>query len=38
MNNIFEKAYFGKPYLNGECCYAFSPIISTKEDGGNNTS
>lgn len=28
-----EKGLFIEPYLNGECCYSFSPIISTKGDG-----
>ena len=28
-----EKGLFVEPYLNGECCYSFSPIVSTKEDG-----
>ena len=28
-----EKKLFVEPYLNGECCYSFSPIVSTKEDG-----
>ena len=28
-----EKGLFCEPYLNGECRYSFSPIISTLEDG-----
>lgn len=28
-----EKGLFVEPYLNGECSYSFSPIVSTKEDG-----
>lgn len=27
------KGLFVEPYLNGECSYSFSPILSTKEDG-----
>ena len=28
-----EKGLFVETYLNCECCYSFSPIVSIKEDG-----